>query len=123
MGTAYEIRPADPSVWDGMNGAKRLFRLDPPLRQRDWFADGDEEVFTEHEIVVVSAAVAFGSPETYIFPADRSGEITDYGELEGSFRGRLDHEEALRNAGYDSIVDEVIIDAEAVAVDQKAIGA
>lgn len=118
MGTAYEIQPADRSVWDGMNGSKRLFRLDPPLRQRDWFADEDD-AFTEHEIVVVSAAIAFGSPETYIFPADRSGEITDFGELDGSFRGSLDHEEALRNAGYDRIEDEVVIDVD--AVDQKAI--
>lgn len=121
MGTAYEIHPTDRSVWDGMNGSKRLFRLDPPLRQRDWFAD-DEDTFTEHEIVVVSAAaVTYSGPETYIFPADRSGEITSFGELEGSFRGALDHEEALRNAGYDRIEDEVVIDVD--AVDQKALDA
>lgn len=119
MGTAYELEPR-PGIWDGMNGTKRLFRLDPPLRQRDW--GEDEEVWVEHEIVVVSAAVTYSGPETYIFPGDRSGDITDFGELDGSSRGDLDIEGALAAAGYDRIVDEVVIDVEAVAVDQKSIG-
>ena len=78
-----------PGKVDGRGtGEMRLYKLDPPL-------DGSVAY------VVVSATVAmFSGPETYIFPADSDGEITDWGELEGSYRGGLDHAEALANAGY-----------------------
>jgi hypothetical protein len=76
----------------------RLYKLDPPISEPDW---EDEDVINQHEYVVVSAVVAcIGGPETYIFPADENGEITDWGELKGSFQGALDHELALANAGY-----------------------
>ena len=68
-------------------GDARLYKLSDPL-------DG-------HTLVVVSAAVVpFSGPETYIFPANEQGEITDFGELNGSGRGYLDHREALSIAGY-----------------------
>jgi hypothetical protein len=52
--------------------------------------------------VVVSAVVAsYTGPETYIFPCNEAGEITDYIELEGSFRGELDHHKALSLGGYE----------------------
>lgn len=54
------------------------------------------------EHVVVSAInVPFTGPETYIFEANKNGTITQWGELYGSFRGGLDHEKALRDAGYE----------------------
>jgi len=43
-------------------------------------------------------------PETYIFPAKKSGdifEVADWGELNGSYRGGFDHAEALKGAGYE----------------------
>lgn len=68
-------------------GSANLYRLDPPL--------------SESEYVVVSASVVpYSGPETYIFPATEGGEIADGGELDGSYRGGLDHELALLNAGY-----------------------
>lgn len=74
-------------------GEMRLYKLDPPM-------EGDEYTGLI-EYVIVSATVAmFSGAETYIFPADADGEITDWGELDGSFRGALDHEQALHNAGY-----------------------
>jgi hypothetical protein len=67
------------------------FQLDPPL--------------AGHEYVRVSAVIApFSGPETYLFPADSDGEVTDWGELEGSYRGGLDINEALHRAGYDTII-------------------
>lgn len=61
---------------------QRTYKLSKPL-------DG-------HSIVVVSAVNApFSGPETYIFPGDEDGKVTDWGELDGSYRGGLDHEEAL----------------------------
>lgn len=84
-------------VCHNMQSDARHYHLDPPL-------DG-------HQDVVVSAVVVNpGNPwidffgqygaETYIFPANEVGEVTDWGELEGSFHGDLDHIRALENAGY-----------------------
>lgn len=39
--------------------------------------------------------------ETYIFEADGTGKITNWLELPGSIRGVVDHEQALRNGGYE----------------------
>lgn len=70
-----------------MRGDARLYQLSEPL-------DGSEHV-------VVSGIDNRWGAETYIFPADSSGEITSWGELEGSFKGSIDHAEALRGAGYE----------------------
>lgn len=77
---------------DGMRGDAALYRLSEPMKT--W-----SDTTTDH--VVVSAVRVLGVPETYIFAADASGEVTGWGELEGSFRGGLDHAEALRGAGYE----------------------
>lgn len=71
---------------------QRVYRLDPPHVE-----DGET-----HDIVVVSGVYApFSGPETYIFPGTVDGEVTDWGELEGSFRGSIDHEAALKGMGYE----------------------
>lgn len=68
-------------------GEWRHYRLSPPLEG--------------HEYVIVSAStVLLSGPETYIFPADEKGNVTDWAELDGSFRGDRDHNRALRSAGY-----------------------
>lgn len=72
---------------EGVVGDARLYHLDPPT------ADG-------HEFVLVSATSFMGTEETYIFPAMSNGEVTDWLELEGSFRGGRDHSRALSGAGY-----------------------
>lgn len=75
-----------------------LYQLSPPLEAKDW----DDNVKDVHEYVVVSAVNAMDTgAETYIFPADSEGKITDWLELDGSFKGALDHAEALANAGYE----------------------
>lgn len=74
----------------GYTGKAKLYRVSPPL-------DG-------HRLVVVSATIApFTGPETYIFPANKDGEVTNWGELTGSYRGGLSHEKALREAGYEVV--------------------
>ena len=51
--------------------------------------------------IVVSALVSSNhEPETYIFEANAQGNITNGTELDGSFRGALDHQAALTNAGH-----------------------
>jgi len=73
----------------GFNGRASLYKLDPPL-------DGVHTF-----VVAYAAAVPYSGPETYLFPSDETGHITDWGELDGSYRGGLDHGEALRGAGYE----------------------
>ena len=67
-----------------------LYRCDPPLEG--------------HQYVVASAAdipgQAFRIYETYLFPANELGDITDWGELTGSMKDTLSHEEAFASAGY-----------------------
>ena len=88
-------RMPDTEALKAATGEMRLYRLDPPLS--DEYSES-----SPFEYVVVSATHAmFSGPETYIFPADETGEITSWGELDGSFKGALDHEQALRNAGYE----------------------
>lgn len=82
---------------DGFTGEAKLFRLDPPFQSKGW----DDEQIGPHEYVVVSATVAmFSGPETYMFPADEEGNVTDWAELPGSFKGGMSRKVALQNAGY-----------------------
>lgn len=76
------------------NGDGRVYRLDPPM---ETYEGGT----TEH-VWVSAVVVGYGQgPETYIFPCDEDGEVTNWGEQRGSYKGGLDHEEALRGAGYE----------------------
>lgn len=86
------------------NGDVGLYKLDPPYKyKRDYDDDGERTV----EYVAVSAVFAmFSGKETYIFPANEKGEITSWGELEGSYRGDLNHDRALRGLGYEVIHNE-----------------
>lgn len=81
-------------------GEMRLYRLSVPLpSNRGVDADAPH---AHYEHVVVSATVVpYSGPETYIFGADSAGKIIDWAELSGSYRGGLDHAEALRGAGYE----------------------
>lgn len=54
--------------------------------------------------LVVSAVVTtLGGPETMIWRASADGEVLDWMELDGSFRGGLDHGRALRAAGFEVV--------------------
>ena len=79
-------------------GEGRVYRLDPPMPLSDEEADQGSTSY-----VWVSATVVpyDGGPETYIFACDAEGQVSDWGELPGSYKGGLDHDEALRGAGYE----------------------
>ena len=73
---------------EDFTGSATLYKLDPPMKGGI-------------EFVIVSATTAmFSGAETYIFSADIKGEIVDWSELYGSYRGGLSHVEALKGAGY-----------------------
>lgn len=79
-------------------GDMRLYRLNPAHVETDY--DGTERSI---EWVVVSAVnVPSSGPETYIFESTPDGsDVVDWGELEGSYRGGMDHEAALAGMGYE----------------------
>lgn len=83
------------AVLDDWNGDARLYKLSVPLA-----GYGNDEGPYEH--VVVSAVITSCSgPETYIFGCDNMGNVHSYLDLPGSYRGGLNHQEALRRAGYE----------------------
>jgi hypothetical protein len=54
-----------------------------------------------NKYVITSASdVGPSGPETYVFPSNEKGEIIDWGELPGSYRGDLVHEKCFKNIGY-----------------------
>ncbi len=71
---------------------QKLWKLDEPYILTDW----DDNPTGTTEYVITSAVNAlFDGPETYVFPANETGEPTSWGELDGSFRGALDHDRAI----------------------------
>lgn len=87
----------------------------------DTGADQRHYQLEDGRFVVVSAVCAmFTGPETYIFEADAGGDITSWTELPGSFRGGLDHAEALRGYGYE-IVEELSPNDSTLALKRAAI--
>jgi hypothetical protein len=89
-----------------------LYRVDPPMTLEVTEYDvpnedgttGPRWVTLSSEYVRVSASnVPRSGPETYIFLADERGEPINWLECEGSYRGGLDHAEALTNAGYEIV--------------------
>lgn len=95
--TATEVRKLS-----GFTGDARLFRLSEPMGWSAWDSDSESYVSSMTDHVIVSATtVMFSGPETYIFPASEAGEIVNWGKLDGSVKGCLDHAEALRGAGYE----------------------
>jgi hypothetical protein len=90
MGTAKFIRKLDSSEW---SGDARLYAL-----------SGNGKLKGHAHVVVSAARAMFAGPETCIFASNAQGRVSSGSVLTGSFRGALDPERALRNAGYD--VDE-----------------
>lgn len=85
---------------DGFTGDARLYRLSPPLPTFDPEWDvGDPSEPAEY-VVVSGTVVPYSGAETYIFAADEAGRVLTWRELNGSFRGGIDHAGALRGAGY-----------------------
>lgn len=75
------------------HGDGRVYHVDPP--HEGWGEGPTEFVW----VSAVTLPMGLGC-ETYIFPCDSDGEVTSWGEMPGSIKNSLDHEEALRRAGY-----------------------
>ena len=76
-------------------GHASLYRIFPEV------AYDDGGVMHTTNYVIVSAVQDHPINETFIFPADESGSVIDWGELDGSSRRRaISHQQALEDAGY-----------------------
>ena len=71
------------------------------------------EPLVGYEYVVVSAAKDYRDDtynnmigETFIFGSDETGQVKSFLELPGSYKGGLDHQKALNDAGYDINFDD-----------------
>lgn len=54
-----------------------------------------------HKFVITSVSdMGPSGPETYMFAADEKGNIVDWCELPGSYRGDLNHEKCFEEIGY-----------------------
>lgn len=103
MNTAYQLpRPRRSAPLTD----QRFYLLDPPMVTEAADDTYSEVIVTCARLVVVSASWRMDEPETYIFEADAMGNIVDYTELPGSFHGQLDHQAALRGAGYEKVVTD-----------------
>jgi hypothetical protein len=72
----------------------KLWHVDPPIP--DYEGNPTSYVITS----AVNASGYDSGPETLIFAADADGNIKDFMDLEGSYRGELNHERAIREAGW-----------------------
>lgn len=81
-------------------GFGAVYLVTPPMKWSDSWEE-DAPKYDASYVWVHAVDVPFSGPETYIFPCDEKGKVLDWCELEGSFRGRLDLEEALHRAGYE----------------------
>jgi hypothetical protein len=84
-------------------GDARLFKVSPPVVYENW-SYNDQADYKPKEMksdyVVVSAIGDMFGGETFIFPADENGNVISWGELQGSQRGNVSHEDVLLAAGY-----------------------
>jgi hypothetical protein len=93
---------------------QRVFMMDPPHCGYEFVMvsarNFEEFTFRLAQSIRVPAPFLGSDPmageETYIFGCDPTGEITDWEELPGSYKGGMSHAEALANAGY-TIVSSV----------------
>ena len=91
--TAYCIpaRRGSDLIDNGLDCVQRLYRLDPPYVHEE----GEIDV----EYVVVSAVKNGMAHETFIFPANKKGEILSMNELWGRW-GTMSHLLTLDSFGY-----------------------
>ena len=84
-------------------GHASLYRIFPEVA----YDDGGVVMHTTN-YVIVSAVHDHLIHETFIFPADESGSVIDWGELDGSLRGTTSHQKALEGAGYKLIASSPV---------------
>jgi len=88
---------------DDFIGHANLYKLSHSIKYDKPWNEIDPPAKKTKYVIVSAVSAMITGPETYIFPANSKGEIIDWGELDGSFKGGLDHSKALQNAGFSII--------------------
>ncbi len=73
------------------------YKVTPAVRYEDYDANYKRVLLTTKYIMVSAVVAPYTGPETFIFPADIHGNVTNWGELHGSYTGGLDHARAIAN--------------------------
>ena len=82
-------------------GDAKLYKLSSPVRYRDTSGETPRKRQTKFVILSsVELALDHGGSETFIFPADASGKIESWEELEGSSRFKVSHDVVLGLLGF-----------------------
>lgn len=87
---------------EGWRGDAALYHLSEPVRAGfEPFGDEpDDRPLTDY-VIISAVIVDLSGPETYIFAATAEGKtFGPMAEMPGSFRGGLDHAEAIEGAGW-----------------------
>lgn len=79
----------------GQRASQKLWHLSQGVP----FGWGEPMQLTEY-VITSATNVIFSGDETYMFPANADGDITNWVEMDGSYRGDLNHERAIRKAGW-----------------------
>lgn len=96
---AYHLKQFDRVSRTG--AVQQVYSLLVPMEgYKEYDDEGNAFVRKHHMVVLSQACVPFSGWETYIFPVDENGEVTDWAELPGSYRGYIRHEELLSSLGY-----------------------
>ena len=77
-----------------------LWNVHPPVRYGCDYENDDAPEGETAYVVTSATNVMFTGTETYIFPCTETGEILDWSELPGSFRGGLNHERAIMDLNH-----------------------
>ena len=74
-------------------GTACLYKLSEPLGGYEYVVVSAAKDGTDHFNQTIG--------ETFIFGSDETGKVISFLELPGSYKGGLDHQKALNDAGYD----------------------
>jgi hypothetical protein len=81
-------------------GLADLFRVSPPIASEEYNEYGKLTKKKYKYVIVSCTSVPFSGPETYIFPADKTGKILSWLELPGSKHGNFTIDAVLEDLGY-----------------------
>jgi len=85
-------------------GDAKLYKLSSPVRYIDKSLEASKKRQTKFVILSsVDLALDHGGSETFIFPADASGKIQSWQELEGSSRFKVSHDVVLGLLGFNLV--------------------
>lgn len=101
MKTATFLMDSIPQTGDPKALGAKLYRLSEPIEFNKYSFTTKSKTKAVTSYVSVSCAIGDdGRYQTYIFPANEHGDVLDWMHLAGSYKGGLDREKALQQAGY-----------------------